>query len=138
MPRNSNDTRHRVVCPQCRKCRRVADTTYRDMQRAVAAGKPYRCKGCVAAGSRGPDAEHAKKIEELRRLVVDPADTPTTHLPGTADKIEVMKRRFDAKQHIHHDDDPKGAILTNFREWLEALRAVMTEQAERRLTTRKG
>jgi hypothetical protein len=110
----------------------VAYTTYRDMNAALAKGREYRCKGCVAKNSRGPDAAHQKKIMDLRRLSLDPPEAPTDANPGTEDKIVVMIRRFEDNKHIHHPGDPTAGRDGSYLEWLKAIVMVNKEVAERR------
>lgn len=98
----------------------------------VSRGASPFCWSCVARfraqryyGTSG--RKHAELSARAAALAATPArkepSSPTGHAPGSPGKIEVMRARYLAGEHIHHPRDAGvRATATRTALWLEAVR----------------
>lgn len=43
---------------------------------------------------------------------------PTTCLPGTPEKVEVMRLRYERGEHLHHQADAKRSLESKGERWV--------------------
>lgn len=101
-----------IQCPVCLAWRNVARSAIHSPQFKTE-GK-LRCRKCTYIPGSGVNAKNVVRPKQTRlhddaRTFVmaelkDPPQ-PTSALPGTPEKIEVMRARHLAGQHIHHPKD---------------------------------
>ncbi|KAA5542766.1 hypothetical protein FYK55_14700 [Roseiconus nitratireducens] len=56
--------------------------------------------------------DHLTHFRDDRQFVPCREPAPTNALPGTPEKLEVLKARLEAGEHLHHQDDPKHPVIS--------------------------